>query len=70
MSESTLREALREAADSLARARADAWGSFDALAGSDPQQAVDTLLVDLEQRIGPLVDAVRRLGGDPRRCWL
>jgi hypothetical protein len=30
---------------------------------------VDTLLVELEQRIGPLVEAVMRLGGDPRRCW-
>jgi hypothetical protein len=38
--------------------------------GSDPQRAVDTLLVELEQRIGPLVEAVMRLGGDPRRCWL
>jgi hypothetical protein len=66
VSEITLREALREAAE----ARADAWGAFDALVGSDPQRAVDTLLVDLERRIGPLVDAVMRLGGDPRRCWL
>jgi hypothetical protein len=70
VSEITLGEALREAAEALALARADAWGSFDALVGSDPQRAVDTLLVDLEQRIGPLVDAVMRLGGDPRRCWL
>lgn len=70
MSEITLREALREAAEALAEARADAWGAFDALVGSDPQRAVDTLLVDLDQRIGPLVEAVMRLGGDPRRCWL
>jgi broad specificity phosphatase PhoE len=70
VNEITLREALREAAEALAEQRADAWGAFDALAGSDPQRAVDTLLADLEQRIGPLVDAVMRLGGDPRRCWL
>jgi broad specificity phosphatase PhoE len=70
VSEITLSEALREAAEGLAQARADAWGAFDAVVGSDPQRAVDTLLVDLEERIGPLVDAVMRLGGDPRRCWL
>jgi hypothetical protein len=70
VSEITLVEALREAADGLAQARAHAWGEFDALVGSDPQRAVDTLLVELEQRIGPLVEAVMRLGGDPRRCWL
>lgn len=70
VNEITLHEALCEAVEALAEARADAWGTFDALAGSDPQRAVDTLLVDLEQRIGPLVDAVMRLGGDPRRCWL
>jgi hypothetical protein len=70
VSEITLREALREAAEALAQARADTWGAFDALVASDPQRAVDTLLVELEQRIGPLVDAVMRLGGDPRRCWL
>jgi hypothetical protein len=60
------RHAHREA---LAVARADAWGAFDALVGSDPQRAVDALLVELDHRIGPLVDAVMRLGGDPRRCW-
>jgi hypothetical protein len=70
VSEITLREALHEAAEALAQARADVWGAFDVLVGADPQRAVDTLLVDLEQRIGPLVDAVMRLGGDPRRCWL
>jgi hypothetical protein len=67
--EITLREALREAAEGLVQARADAWGAFDELVGSDPQRAVDTLLVDLDQRIAPLVEAVMRLGGDPRRCW-
>ncbi len=69
VSDITLRDALQEAATALAEARADAWGAFDALAGCDPQRAVDTLLIELEQRIGPLVDAVMRLGGDPRRCW-
>ena len=68
-SDDTLRTALREAEDSLAQARGDAWGAFDQLAGSDPQRAVDTLLADLEHRIGPLVHTVMRLGGDPRRCW-
>jgi hypothetical protein len=68
-SDDTLHTALREAEDSLAQARGDAWGAFDQLAGSDPQRAVDTLLADLEHRIGPLVHTVMRLGGDPRRCW-
>jgi hypothetical protein len=68
-SDDTLRTALREAEDSLAQARGDAWGAFDELARSDPQRAVDTLLADLECRIDPLVHAVMRLGGDPRRCW-
>jgi hypothetical protein len=67
--EETLRAALRETEDSLAQARADAWGAFDALVGSDPQRAVDLLLADLDRRVGPLVNAVMRLGGDPRRCW-
>jgi hypothetical protein len=67
--EETLRAALREAEDSLAQARADAWGAFDALVGFDPQKAVDLLLADLDRRIGPLVNAVMRRGGDPRRCW-
>jgi hypothetical protein len=70
VSEITLHEALCEAAEALVEARAEAWGAFDAVVGPDPQRAVDTLLVDLDQRIGPLVDAVMRLGGDPRRCWL
>jgi hypothetical protein len=48
---------LREAAEGLAQARADAWGTFDALVGSDPQRAVDRLLIDLEERIDPLVEA-------------
>jgi hypothetical protein len=68
-SDDTLRTALREAEDSLAQARGDAWGAFDQVADSDPQRAVDTLLADLERRIGPLVDTVMRLGGDPRKCW-
>jgi hypothetical protein len=68
-SDDTLRTALREAEHSLAQARGDAWGAFDQLAHSDPQRAVDTLLADLECRIGPLVHTVMRLGGDPRRCW-
>jgi hypothetical protein len=42
---------------------------FDALVRSDPQTAVDNLTADLDRRVGPLVDAVLRLGGDPRRCW-
>lgn len=65
----TLHAALRGAEDSLTQARADAWGAFDALAGSDPQAAVDLLIADLDRSISPLVAAVRRLGGDPRRCW-
>jgi hypothetical protein len=68
-SDDTLRTALHDAEDSLAQARGDAWGAFDQLAGSDPQTAVDMLLADLERRVGPLVHAVMRLGGDPRRCW-
>lgn len=68
-SEVTLRAALHEAEDSLAQARADAWRAFDCIAGSDPQAAVDVLLTDLDRRVGPLVWAVTRLGGDPRRCW-
>jgi hypothetical protein len=68
-SDDTLRAALREAEDSLAQARGDAWAAFDQLARSDPQRAVDTLLADLERRIGPLLHTVMRLGGDPRRCW-
>jgi hypothetical protein len=68
-SDDMLRAALREAEDSLAQARGDAWGAFDQLAGSDPQRAVDMLLADLERRIGPLLHTVVRLGGDPRRCW-
>ncbi len=67
-SDDTLGAALREAEGSLAQARADAWRAFDQLAGSDPQMAVDMLLDDLERRIDPLVDAVMRLGGKPRRC--
>jgi hypothetical protein len=63
------RTALREAEESLAQARGDVWGAFDQLAESDPQRAVDTLLAELERRIGPLVETVTRLGGDPRRCW-
>jgi hypothetical protein len=76
------RTALREAEESLAKARGDVWGAFDQLAESDPQRAVDTLLAEsdpqravdtllaeLERRIGPLVETVTRLGGDPRRCW-
>jgi hypothetical protein len=68
-SEVTLQAALHHAEDSLAQARADAWEAFDALVGSDPQRAVDLLLADLDRRVGPLVNAVMRLGGDPRRCW-
>jgi hypothetical protein len=68
-SDDTLRTALREAEDNLAQARGDAWAAFDQLAGSDPQTAVDMLLADLEQRIGPLLQTVMRLGGDPRKCW-
>jgi hypothetical protein len=68
-SDDTLRTALREAEDSLAQARADAWAAFDQVAGSDPQTAVDMLLADLELRIGPLLQTVMRLGGDPRKCW-
>ncbi|MEA2672635.1 MAG: hypothetical protein QOG45_2855 [Chloroflexota bacterium] len=60
--------ALREAESSLRQARADMWRAFDTLVGSDPQEAVDLLLADLDRRIDPLVDAVMRLGGDPRRC--
>ncbi len=62
------RGALPEAERSLRRARADMWRAFDALAGTDPQAAVDRLLADLDVRIDRLVDAVIRLGGDPRRC--
>ena len=65
----TFHAALRSAEDSLTQARADTWGAFDAMVGSDPQTAVDLLLADLDRRIGPLVGAVMRLGGDPRRCW-
>jgi hypothetical protein len=68
-SEVTLRAALRQAEDSLTQSRADAWRAFDSLAATDPQAAVDILLTDLDQRVGPLVWAVTRLGGDPRRCW-
>jgi hypothetical protein len=68
-SEVTLRTALHQAQDSLTQARADTWRAFDSLAGTDPQAAVDILLTDLDQRVGPLVWAVSRLGGDPRRCW-
>jgi hypothetical protein len=68
-SEVALREALHEAEDSLTQARADAWRGFDSLAGGDPQDAVDVLLTDLDRRVGPLIWAVTRLGGDPRRCW-
>jgi hypothetical protein len=68
-SDSTLREALRAAEDSLKQARADAWGAFDALVESEAQRAVDMLVIELERRIGPLVRAVMRLGGDPRLCW-
>lgn len=68
-SEVTLRTALHHAEDSLTQARADAWRAFDSLADTDPQTAVDLLLTDLDRRIGPLVWAVTRLGGDPRRCW-
>jgi hypothetical protein len=68
-SDSTLREALAATEDSLKQARADAWGAFDALVESEAQRAVDMLVIELEQRIGPLVGAVMRLGGDPRLCW-
>jgi hypothetical protein len=60
--------ALREAESGLRQAREDMWRAFDALVGSDPQAAVDRLLADLDQRIDHLVDAVTRLGGDPRHC--
>ncbi len=60
--------ALRAAERSLRQARAEMWRAFDALVGSDPQAAVDRLLADLDRRIDPLVDAVLRLGGDPRHC--
>jgi hypothetical protein len=69
MGDITLREALREAEDALKQARAEAWGAFDALVGSDPQTAVDHLVADLDRRVSPLVEAVMRLGGDPRLCW-
>jgi hypothetical protein len=69
MGDITLGEALREAEEGLKQARADTWQAFDALVGSDPQTAVDNLLADLNRRVGPLVHAVMRLGGDPRRCW-
>lgn len=69
MDDITLREALREAEDSLKQARAKAWGAFDASAGSDPQAAVDALIVALDRHVSPLVEAVMRLGGDPRLCW-
>ncbi|MDB5068318.1 MAG: hypothetical protein JWM18_4752 [Chloroflexi bacterium] len=65
----TLHAALRSAEDSLTQARADTWGAFDAIVGSDPQAAVDLLLADLDRRDRPLVAALMRLGGDPRRCW-
>jgi hypothetical protein len=68
-SEMTLRVALREAEDSLTQARADTWRDFDCIAPSDPQGAVDVLLGDLDRRVKPLIWAVTRLGGDPRRCW-
>jgi hypothetical protein len=67
-SDVTRRAGLREAESSLRQAREDMWRAFDALVGSDPQAAVDRLLADLDRRIDPLVDAVLRLGGDPRRC--
>ena len=60
--------ALRAEERRLRQARADMWRAFDALVGSDPQAAVDRLLADLDRRIDPLVDAVLRLGGDPRHC--
>jgi hypothetical protein len=69
LSEATRQAALREAENSLVQARADTWGAFDALVRTDQQAAVDRLLLDLGQRVGPLVGAVMRLGGDPRRCW-
>jgi hypothetical protein len=64
-SDSTLREALRAADDSLKQARADTWGAFDALVESEAQRAVDMLVIELKRRIDPLVRAVMRLGGDP-----
>ena len=66
--DAVLGDALRAAEDSLTQARADAWSAFDALAAFDPQRAVDVLLEELERRVDPLVQAVARLGGDPRRC--
>ena len=69
MADITLREALREAEDGLTLARAEVWGAFDELVDSDPQTAVDDLVAALDRRVGPLVGAVMRLGGDPRRCW-
>lgn len=69
MADITLREALRQAEDGLTQARAEVWGAFDALVDADQQTAVDNLIADLDRRVGPLVEAVMRLGGDPRRCW-
>lgn len=69
MEDITLRELLREAESSLKQARKEVWEAFDALVDSDPQTAVDDLIAEMDRRVSPLVDAVMRLGGDPRLCW-